>query len=84
MKKVAHKEKYFAKTVSKLTSLPLVGNVSGKGLLWGLEFVSNKEKKSMFPRKKSVSEQIQKTCLERGLITAATVGQGDGIESIST
>ncbi len=57
---------------------PLVGDVRGKGLLWGLEFVSNPDTKECFPIHTFVTERTIKKCFEKGLIVYPAVGGING------
>lgn len=69
----------FEKT-SPLDDLPIVGEIRGKGLLVGMEFVENKETKRPFEREKRVSEMITQKAFERGvLIRPGVPGMVDGI-----
>jgi len=79
IERVAQLEEYFRERIQQLNELEIVGQVNGKGLLWGLEFVSDKKTRTLFPRNLGVSEKVEKACFEKGLIALATVGQGDGV-----
>lgn len=66
--------------LSRLSELPIVGDIRGKGLLLGIEFVKDKEKKTPFKRKLQVQEKIVERCFEKGLILVPGVsGNVDGI-----
>ncbi|AMR01489.1 MULTISPECIES: aspartate aminotransferase family protein [Bacillus] len=45
-----------------------IGDVRGIGLLWGVELVSNKEKRSPFPRNLNIADIIVDIALEKGLL----------------
>jgi len=68
------------KKLSRLSELPIVGDVRGKGLLLGIEFVKDKEKKTPFKRELQVQEKIVERCFEKGLVLVPGVaGNVDGI-----
>ena len=70
------------KKLSRLGELPIVGDVRGKGLLMGIEFVKDKEKKTPFEQKLQVQEKIVERCFEKGLILVAGIsGNADGVVS---
>jgi adenosylmethionine-8-amino-7-oxononanoate aminotransferase len=62
-----------------LRSLPCVGDVRGKGLLAGIEFVQDKDTRASFPRAARFAETFAAAALDLGLIVWANAGQlGDG------
>jgi adenosylmethionine-8-amino-7-oxononanoate aminotransferase len=64
--------------LEKLLDHPHVGDVRGKGLLIGVEFVRDKKKKTPFPRKKKYVEAFVAGALSRGLVLWPNVGHADG------
>ncbi len=58
---------------------PHVGDVRGKGLLIGVEFVKDKMKKTPFPRGKKYVEAFIAKALDRGLVLWPNIGQADGM-----
>jgi adenosylmethionine-8-amino-7-oxononanoate aminotransferase len=63
----------------ELRSLPLVGDVRGKGLLAGVEFVSDKGRGRPFPAAARVAETVAANALELGLVLWPNSGHlGDG------
>ena len=62
-----------------MKNLEIVGDVRGKGLLCGIEYVSHKTKKTPFPRSKEVSEKIGSLALGKGLVVGAGNGAADGV-----
>lgn len=54
---------YISTRLYSLESLPMVGDIQGKGLLWGIEFVKNKEP---FAREKSAKNRILRACFRKG------------------
>ena len=66
--------------LSRLSELPIVGDVRGKGLLLGLELVKDKENKTPFERELQVQEKIVDRCFEKGLVLVPGVpGNVDGV-----
>jgi adenosylmethionine-8-amino-7-oxononanoate aminotransferase len=63
---------------SRLGAHAHVGDVRGRGLLVGVEFVSRREDKTPFPADVRVTERIRAAGLERGLITYPVTGCADG------
>ena len=60
--------------------LPIVGDVRGKGLFIGLEFVADKQSKETFPVEWDVTHQIADDAFDHGLIVLGGVtGVVDGI-----
>jgi len=57
---------------------PHVGDVRGRGLLIGVEFVADKKKKTPFPRAKQYAERFVSRALELGLVLWPNIGQADG------
>lgn len=60
--------------------LPYVGNVSGLGLLAGIEWVQDKETRQPFPRARKVAETLTSACFENGLTVWPNVGHVDGTD----
>src|SRR5919112_2126499 len=58
-----------------LRSLPYVGDVRGKGLLAGIEFVEDKSSRAPFPRAAGFAETFAAAALGVGLITWPNSGQ---------
>ena len=76
----AHIGSLMLQKLSRLSELPIVGDIRGKGLLLGVEFVKDKGKKTPFKRELQVQEKIVERCFEKGLILVPGVsGNVDGI-----
>lgn len=54
----------------------LIGDVRGKGLMIGVEFVQEKQRHTPFPRDHALVEQITKTALSKGLVLRGQPGTG--------
>jgi adenosylmethionine-8-amino-7-oxononanoate aminotransferase len=63
--------------LQQLRSLPYVGDVRGKGLLAGIEFVEDKNTRAAFPRAVGFAETFAAAALELGLMVWANSGQLD-------
>jgi adenosylmethionine-8-amino-7-oxononanoate aminotransferase len=61
-----------------LLSHPHVGEIRGKGLLIGVEFVADKKTKQPFPRATKYVEQFVARALELGLVLWPNIGHADG------
>ena len=67
--------------LASLRDLPIVGDVRGMGLLWGIEFVHDQDTKVPFPADRKLALDIMRRCFRRGLILyvgARTDEQGRG------
>jgi len=56
------------KRLKELESLGIIGEIRGKGLIIGVEFVKDKETKERFPSSASFGIRVGKKALEKGLI----------------
>ena len=61
-----------------LLQLPVVGDIRGIGLLWGIEIVRDRATKAPFARALTVAEKIARSAFERGLIVVPGTGCADG------
>lgn len=57
---------------------PAVGFISGRGMMWGVEFVKNKSTRQPFDRAEKIAERFVETAFSEGLIVWPNVGQADG------
>ncbi|MEO8200535.1 MAG: aspartate aminotransferase family protein [Gemmatimonadota bacterium] len=65
--------------LAALKDLPFVGDVRGRGLLAGIEFVQDKTTKAPFPRNFKFAETFTETAQHGGLIVWPNVGGADGV-----
>jgi adenosylmethionine-8-amino-7-oxononanoate aminotransferase len=69
---------YFHQQLGSLRALPLVGDVRGRGLLAGIELVSDRNTRAPWPRAARVAERVTRAALEAGLVVWPHGGQGPG------
>jgi len=62
-----------------LSDLPHVGDVRGIGLLWAVEFVSDKYARTPLAPEKKFSAAVANACMKRGVIVYPMQGSVDGI-----
>jgi hypothetical protein len=70
----------FHRKLEALRDLPYVGDIRGRGLLAGVEFVADKDSRAPFPRKQKFAERFADAALEEGLMTWPNVGQANGTD----
>lgn len=64
----------------EILPLAIVGDVRGRGLFWGIEYVSDKETKTAFPASIGVSAKITARAMQEGVLIFAGTGTADGID----
>jgi adenosylmethionine-8-amino-7-oxononanoate aminotransferase len=70
--------KILKRKLGGLLDHPHVGDIRGKGLLIGIEFVRDKKKKTPFPREKKYVESFIAEALARGLVLWPNIGHANG------
>lgn len=64
--------------LEKLKNHPVVGDIRGKGMMWGVEFVRNKNSKEPFDPRFHFSQKVVDEAFNRGLILYPGSGCIDG------
>jgi len=72
-------EKLGRKLHSAFGEHPHVGDIRGRGLMWGLEFVADRPTKQPFPSELNLARQLGDAAFERGLIVYPSHGNIDGL-----
>lgn len=67
-----------ATELKRLGTLDCVGDVRGLGLLWGVEFVADKETKKPFDAALGFSQRVAEAAFRRGLLVYPMQGSVDG------
>jgi adenosylmethionine-8-amino-7-oxononanoate aminotransferase len=66
-----------------LADSPRVGDIRGLGMMWGVEFVKDKETLTPFPRSEKLAERLWDRLFSKGIITYKNIGMagldGDGL-----
>lgn len=70
---------YLMKKLQSLYEYPLIGEIRGKGLMIGIEFVKDQLTKEPFDPAQQVSGLITKSCLDRGIVPYPGTGSADGV-----
>ncbi len=63
----------------RLGDLPIVGDIRGLGMMWGVEFVANRESKEPFPVQANVGQRVCDLAFEQGVIFYPGHGGVDGV-----
>jgi hypothetical protein len=79
VERCARMGEYLHGRLAALRELPHVGDVRGRGLLMGIEFVADKETRAPFPRSRRFAEAFTRAAQEEGLVVWPNVGHADGV-----
>lgn len=69
---------YLLQKLQTLYKYPIVGDVRGKGLMSGIEFVKDQNSKEPFAAHENIREKITVNCMNEGLIVYPGGGSVDG------
>lgn len=70
----------FHQRLQALRDLPAVGDIRGKGLLAGVEFIRDKTTRAPFPRAAKFAERFAQAAQDAGLIVWPNTGQANGTD----
>jgi adenosylmethionine-8-amino-7-oxononanoate aminotransferase len=76
--RAAHRGAQLLARLEALRELPMVGDVRGRGLLLGVEFVSDRASRRPFPPSLGVAERVRVAALAEGLSIYPGTGAADG------
>jgi adenosylmethionine-8-amino-7-oxononanoate aminotransferase len=65
---------YLNQKLDKLRKHPLVGDIRGKGLMRGIEFVQDKPSRKPFEKNLGFSSRVSAACLEKGMFIEYSSG----------
>ncbi|HSE53296.1 MAG TPA: aspartate aminotransferase family protein [Gemmatimonadales bacterium] len=68
------------RALEPLRDHPMVGDIRGRGLLAGIEFVADRETRAPFPRSARVVERVTAAAQEAGLMVWPNSGQANGTD----
>lgn len=74
----ANQGDYLMEKLEGLYDYPIIGEIRGKGLMIGIEFVKEKETKEPFDLSDNIKGKITNNCLEEGLVPYPGGGSVDG------
>jgi adenosylmethionine-8-amino-7-oxononanoate aminotransferase len=67
------------KQLQTLAAIPIVGDVRGMGLMWGIELVEEQKSKQPFSSGGKAAELVTAECMQRGLVVYPGSGMVDGL-----
>lgn len=71
---------YLGRRLKELGELPCVGDVRGVGMMWGVEFVADRESRAPFPAELRFGQRVCDAAFERGVIVYPGAGTVDGVQ----
>ena len=69
----------FDEKIPSISSIPIVGEVRGMGLMRGVEIVSDQSTKAAFPPSVKAAAVVTEECMKRGLVVYPGTGQISGV-----
>lgn len=70
---------YLLDKLESLKKYPIVGDVRGKGLMMGMEFVKNQTSKEPFDPAEKINGKITGYCMDAGIVPYPGGGSADGV-----
>lgn len=77
IERVAAMEGFVSERLQTLYDSPFVGDVRGKGMLWGIEFVKDRETKEPFPAGRGLLTPILAGLSQRGIFLYPGIGKDE-------
>lgn len=74
-----HMGQLLHRKLDAVRALPLVGDVRGRGLLAGIEFVEDRDSRAPFPRARRFAERFTEAAERAGLLVWPNTGHADGV-----
>ena len=71
---------YLGERAQDLRKHPMVGEIRNKGMMLGIEFVQDRDRKTPFAADKGVAKRLGKILFERGLSVATTSAVADWVD----
>ena len=65
--------------LAPLREHPIVGDVRGRGLLAGIEFVADRATRAPFPRGRGLADKVADAAIAEGLVCWPHAGGADGV-----
>ncbi|MCC5909665.1 MAG: aminotransferase class III-fold pyridoxal phosphate-dependent enzyme [Clostridiaceae bacterium] len=75
---------YFMERLQELYKYPIVGDIRGKGLMVGMEFVKDQKTKEPFDPSMKLKAKFVVNCLEAGIVPYPGGGNADGVRGDDT
>lgn len=70
--------KYFERKIHEVSGFDFVGDIRGKGYMYGVEFVKDKRSKAPFGKEIRFASLVMEKCFEEGLVVYPGGGSVDG------
>ncbi|SDY76631.1 aminotransferase family protein [Tindallia californiensis] len=85
LQNAAEQGEYFGERMEQLYKYPIIGDVRGKGLMWGIEFVQDRDTKEPFDPSVNLKGKFTVNCLEEGVVPypgGGSAGNGKGDDTL--